>query len=211
LRFRDVGKTCIILASGPTAGLCDTSLLPGWPVIAVNDGIYLYHQAGWLYAADWRWWDAHHEHVVQHSPRTELWSQDAKASQKYRLHHVEGVRGPGLSTEAGKIKLGGHIGNSGAQAMNLAVMFGAKRLILVGFDMKRIDGKAHYFGEHPPGLNRGDGWTNFVAQMGPMAAELYEAGVKVINTSPDTALPYFDKGNLPQALKAAKLCPEPSC
>jgi len=33
--------------------------------------------------------------------------------------------------------------------VNLAVQLGAARILLLGYDMRAVDGKTHWFGEHP--------------------------------------------------------------
>lgn len=203
MQFRNARRTAIVLATGPTAGATDAEILAGWPGIAVNDGIYLWPGASACYAADPRWWALHIEHVRKAAPAAELWTCSQKAAEEHGLHYVEGVRGPGLSLEPGKIRLGGAIGNSGAQAMNLAALWGARHLILIGFDMCRVDDRTHYFGDHPPPLQQGDCWDTFVAQMGPMAADLARERIEVVNTSRVSRLPYFAKQTIVAALLAA--------
>lgn len=96
------------------------------------------------------------------------------------------------------------IGNSGAQAINLATLWGARRLVLVGFDMckAKVDGteQEHWFGAHPKGLLNHSDYGQFVRGMGRMAADLHQDGVEVLNCSPISALPYWRKVTMEQAL-----------
>lgn len=101
-----------------------------------------------------------------------------KASQEY-----------GLSFTPGYIVTGS---NSGYQAVNLAVQFGAKRILLLGFDMTIARG-IHWHGPHGDGLkNPSDGtcltWRTLFAAAVP---DLKQAGVEVINVTPNSALTCF--------------------
>ena len=126
----------------------------------------------------------------------ELWTQDISASLKYGLNKIEGMRGEGL----GKDKV--HYGaNSGYQAINLAYLFGAKKIILLGFDMKRGENKkAHWHADHPGILNKDVPVKTWIKNFIRLAEDLKVEGVEVINATRDTALECFNKLNLEDAL-----------
>lgn len=101
--------------------------------------------------------------------------------------------------------MGGLVGNSGAQAINLATLAGARRLILIGFDMCKgeVDGKpdqVHWHGDHPRPLNNAPSFERFIEGMGKMAADLHADGIEVVNCSAKSALPYWPKRSLEDAL-----------
>lgn len=106
---------------------------------------------------------------------------------------MPGVSAVGLGKD--KIHFGG---NSGYQAMNLAYLFGAKKIVMLGFDMKLKNGKQHYFGQHPyhragQGPNEAlfKAWTkNFI----DMARDLKAEGVEVVNASRESAIDCFHRG-----------------
>lgn len=134
------------------------------------------------YAADHEWWRLHHANV-----RTaERWTQDVTASQRYGLSLV-------LSTPARGIALAGEVvhrgGNSGFQALNLAVLWGAARVVLFGFDMNG----AHFFGRHPAPLRNTTDYRPFIAAFNEAAPQLAAAGVVVFNASPTSALTCFPR------------------
>lgn len=94
---------------------------------------------------------------------------------------------------------GGQPGNSGAQAINLAYLAGARTLLLFGFDMGYTSNTpSHWFGEHPQGVGRDSPYRQFVAGMYLMASELVGEGVVVLNCSPRSELPYFPRLTPPQ-------------
>lgn len=89
--------------------------------------------------------------------------------------------------------------NSGHQAINLAVLLGARRILLLGFDMKSSGGKTHWFGEHPTRTDESifsAMLNNFPHMVRPLAA----LGVEVINCTPGSALQCFPKQTLDQTL-----------
>lgn len=163
-------------------------------IIAINDCWRLAPFADLLYAADAAWWD-HHQGVPSFAG--EKWTQDKgrglAAAQRWNLKVVRSELRDGLSLDPQLIHQGY---NSGFQALNLAVLFGAARVILLGFDMKATGGRSHWFGDHPAPLLRGSPYNLFVAAFDRAAPELVRAGIDVINCSRETALTCFRRASL---------------
>jgi len=92
-------------------------------------------------------------------------------------------------------------GNSGFQALNLAVQFGAKRIVLVGYDM-RVDAGLHWHGAHPHGLNNPSAGSvmRWAATLDAQAPLLKRLGVEVLNASPVSALKAYPKVRLEDVL-----------
>jgi hypothetical protein len=106
-----------------------------------------------LYGCDGNWWRTHDGCAAF---RGERWSthdtgnNDKRETVKaYGVRVVEGKPGDTFSTNPAVIHYGN---NSGFQAVNFALLSGARRVVMVGFDMKGT----HFFGDHPKGLKRGD-------------------------------------------------------
>lgn len=97
---------------------------------------------------------------------------------------------PGLSFTQGIVHSGG---NSGYQAVNLAVLAGAPRLLLLGYDMGSRDGRKHWHEDHPPGLNnpRETTFQQWRDAFTTAVPDLERAGVEVINCTPGSALMCF--------------------
>ncbi len=91
--------------------------------------------------------------------------------------------------------------NSGFQAINLAVQFGAARIVLTGFDMW-LDRGIHWHGPHGRALNNPGAaqlakWRRIVdAAAGDLAA----LGIDVINATPGSALTAYRFASLEEAL-----------
>jgi len=123
-------------------------------------------------------------------------TQDEGAAKKYGLKWIRGVLKPGISLDPSLIHFGK---NSGFQALNLAVLLGATRVLLLGFDM----GGTHFFGAHPPGLRNTppEHFAIFIRAFAEAAEALRRAGVDVINCTPGSALDCFERQTLNQALR----------
>lgn len=98
----------------------------------------------------------------------------------------------------------GDAGNSGFQAVNLAVQLGARRLLLIGFDM-RLDLGIHWHGKHGRGLNNPTEanvakWRRILDAAAPRLAAL---GVSVVNCSAVSALEAYPKMTLTEALQCS--------
>lgn len=105
-----------------------------------------------------------------------------------------------LLDEAGRIGSGG---NSGFQALNIAVQLGADRLILVGFDMND-SAPVHWYGRNRWPMANNPNAQNFRRwrdAFGTAAAQLQAMGVRVINASPKSALTCFPVTSLDEALR----------
>lgn len=88
-------------------------------------------------------------------------------------------------------------GNSGFQALNLVAQMGARRIVLVGFDMS-LAGGVHWHGKHGAGLNnpRDVSLVRWRAAFEASAPILEAAGVAVFNASPQSAIEAFPKRTL---------------
>jgi hypothetical protein len=180
----------------------------GWRVIVVSDNWRRVPSADAIYSADAKWWRLYHEEV-RRSFAGEKWTQirdgiakDKQEAEKFGLFYVRTVRGCGLAREPGTIRRGG---NSGHQAIELAYLFSARLIVLIGYDMcLGPNGEAHWFGDHPKPLTQADDPSVWIPGFEILARDLAAAGVHVINASADTALRCFERSSLEEALES---CP----
>ena len=99
-------------------------------------------------------------------------------------------------------------GNSGYQAINLAYLWGAKAIVLLGFDCSQPAGKeAHWFGQHEEGLINLQPFALWQSRFPALAEDLAHDGVQVINSSRETLLTCFDRA--PIEVAAARLSQRP--
>ncbi len=161
-------------------------------VIAINDSIYPCWFAGYGYCCDKRFWQ-HHLGI----PGFKGIKVSCDDSGLPDVRWLRNTGTQGFDPIPGNVRSGG---NSGYQAMHLAMQLGAAKIILVAFDMT---GKAqqHWFGEHPDEIRctalSQDGRIREFAALKP---ELEKRGIDVVNTSPSTALTFFRRVTLDAAL-----------
>lgn len=156
-----------------------------------------------MYACDARWWD-HHEPIEfagekwTQLPLNEpaLHTQQMAVIEKYGLRSIQGGHGSGLGEP--HIHYGS---NSGYQAINLAYLWGAAEIILLGYDMQATGGKQHWFGDHPDGpMKVQSHYDSWMTDYSRLADGLARAGVEVINCSRATALTCFRQAVLEEVL-----------
>lgn len=94
----------------------------------------------------------------------------------------------------------GNGGNSGFQALNLALQFGASHIVLVGFDM----GGEHWYGRNKPPMNNPDenNFRRWVEGFDRAASSLKKSGVEVVNASLNSRIKCFPKLELEQTLRS---------
>lgn len=199
------GGAVIVAATGPSltpevAAACRAS---GWPAIAVNDAHRLLPWADVLYACDGAWWDVHEgvpgfdgERWSTHDDET----NDKRAiAARYSLRCVRGAAGETFSRDPAVLHYGS---NSGFQAIGLAILFGARRIVLVGFDMQERGGQRHFFGHHPRPLRNSSDYRAWVRIFRNAARDLAKNPdpVDIVNATPGSALDCWPVMTIEEAL-----------
>ena len=186
------------LGGGPSLNPKDVDRLKGRTrVIAINDAFKLCPWADVLYACDMRWW-AHHEKDALGFAGVKVTLDEAAANRWPTLKWLRNTGQAGLETDPTGLRTGR---NGGYQAINLAFHFGASRILLLGYDMRLVDGKRHWFGDHPLGLNAAANYDKIMLPHFPsLATALDGAGVEVINCTPGSALTMWPIKRLDEVL-----------
>jgi len=186
-----------VIASGPSLTQADCDLVKSKPVktLAVSDA-YKLIEADYHYSCDRVWWELHIAHVKAGRRFTQYGGDDEREwAESQGLEPVLSCGLPGLGLDCIHTN-----GNSGAQAINLAYLLGAKSIYLLGFDMDWTDGKSHFFGDHPEGL-RNRNPNVLIPKFDQLAKDLEARGVEVINCSRATALYQFRRESLESVLE----------
>lgn len=137
-----------------------------------------------LYAMDTPWW--------------QQYDREVKATFKGLR-----VRGAGSSQSrlADRAMFGAGCLNSGAGALLMAAYYGAKVIIMLGYDCSvGKDGAKHWHADHPKVLGNAGMLPKWPAQFGQVAAQL-NGKVRVVNASRQTALECFERLSLYKALR----------
>lgn len=108
--------------------------------------------------------------------------------------------GQGISLDPTRIATGRH---SGFQALNLAILAGAARILLLGYDGRVApDGRDHWHGGHPTSSPHSS-YPAFRRCFTEAERDIAATGVVVLNCSPGTAIDTFPKVALEEALEGA--------
>lgn len=159
-----------VLATGPSMSQAVADAVRGkCRVIAVSDAYLLAPWADALVSADAAWWR-------EKKP-------DFKGP-RYTLGRVEGADKVPDSTMGT---------NSGLLGLQVAVMLGAKRILLLGVDLHGT----HYFGPHKKLKNTP---PHRMAQFHQQFANYKPRGVEIFNCSPDSRLECYPKARLEDVL-----------
>ena len=160
-----------------------------------------------LLGCNHEFWDVYWEEVKDLD--CDLWTSHPEARKEGPLRYIRGEWLDGLSTDPQFIHYG-H--SSGYQIINLAYHYGVREFVLIGYDMrypsgyngfaKVAGGDRHFFGEYPKELQH---WTRLnmgaEGQLNGLldcyrTIDCESLGIRIINCSPNTALDFFETGNL---------------
>lgn len=186
------GRTVAVLASGHSMSqrVADRLHIAGVPCIAVNTTFKLAPWAWALYAADVEWW-GHPSNASAHQfEGLRISCQPVKG-----VHMLRNAGTVGYSDDRDCVHT---LGNSGAQAMQIAIKSGAARVLLCGFNM----GGKHWHEEHPPGLRSTapEVYQRWIERMEGVAPLIAQRGVDVVNCTPASALTCFRQSTLDEEL-----------
>jgi hypothetical protein len=190
------GETVVVMGSGPSLRRYDADYVRGKArVIVVNDQCGTAPWGDLLYACDKKWWE-HPEKRRLHEKfdGIKVSLETTGLPDVRRVDRAMSGRSyvtTGLSFDPGVIVTGG---NSGYQAINIAVQLGVRRIVLLGFDLKPgKNGTMHNHGRHPSPLNNPTTYhfglwiDNFRSINEPLAS----AGIEIVNATSDSALTAF--------------------
>ena len=207
------GQDVFVIGGGPSLKSFNWNRLVGRVTIGCNDAYLLGEQVVALSVfGDIRWYNLHKERLAQF--------KNPKVTCNYRCQGEpeiltlkrdsimvsEEVRGVqfrsrvfGLSSDPEKVCWNS---NTGAVAVNIALLAGAKRVILLGFDMKLSEeGQPNW---HPNPLNSGKA-QRYLIFMKAFDQIAIEQPVKfpeaaILNAGPDSALSSFPRVSLDEVL-----------
>lgn len=174
--------TAVCIASGPslTREDCDKVRAAGIPTIVTNCTWEMCPWADVLYAMDRKWWQVYGDRAVAEFPGRKIC----------------GVRG-GHDAEHIAFR---HGRNSGAGAISLAAKWGARRIILLGYDCQHTGGKRHWHGDHPAGMKNTQKLPKWPAEFRVLAMRMKKERRQVINCTRQTVLTCFPRMKLEEAL-----------
>lgn len=165
-------STWAVLATGPSMNAAVAARAQAvMPVVAVSDAYRLAAAAQAVVSTDSAWWAAHPQ-ALEHIGR--------KFCAAPSFQPIPGVE---------RLPVASHT-NSGLLGLMVAIKLGAKRVLLLGFDMHGD----HYFGRHSEPLKNTTEMR--FAQFKRQFAAYRPLGVEIINCTPDSELSCYPRGKL---------------
>lgn len=186
------GQTVAVLASGPSmsAEVAKTVQAAGVPVIVINTTFRLAPWADVLYAADEMWW-------AETPDALKFAGLKVSVGKVKGVHQLRNTGKVGFDPDPSALRTGG---NSGYQAVHLAAHFGAKTVVLCGFDFQ---GGQHWHPDHKAPLRKTlpDIYPVWAKHFETLRTELDMRGVTVFNSTPGSALRVFQEKPLQESLQ----------
>ena len=192
------GSTIICLGTGPSLTQADVNLCRGRArVIAVKDAIRLAPWADVLYSGEIKWWRKYGTKLQFEGLKYGIEDCDKNQAAAWApLLKQTGMTG--LERDPGGLRTGK---NSGYQAINLAMHFGAARIVLLGYDLQVRHGQTHFFGDHP--WSAQPMFADFRPLYDTLVKPLAQLGIEIVNASAETALTCFPRASLADVLPEA--------
>lgn len=177
-------ETCVILASGPslTPEQIDAVKRSTAKSITTNSTAFVAPWASVFYACDHLWFKKYHTKL----DIKRCWTQDRASAERYGINYIRQSARPGLGKREVQVN-----GNSGTAAINLAYLFGCRRILLCGFDMREIKGRKHHHADHPAPLVQASQFGEWIHKLKQVSVDLVAEGCEVVNCTPGSAVPYF--------------------
>lgn len=199
------GGACAIVASGVSAKSAEIHLLQDkLPVIAIKKSLELCPFAEIVYGCDGPWWRS--VNGLPDFKGLKLSYEREVCGPRWNIHKVD-IELNSNRMETEKPGVLGRGGNSGFQGLNIAVQFGCKRVLLIGFDMHDRSGPHWYGRNNWPMANNPDDthFRTWMAAFEKCKPDLDALGVEVFNASPISVMKTFPRIGIADALSLWKL------
>ena len=223
------GYTAIILGTGPSMTPEVVNILKKYTstrnspfkVFGVNNTFELDVHINQFFACNPEWWDHYAKYPRMYGKRAgsmECWTWDIDTARRYDLNWIEGRWSGGkrnvtsLSTDPNFI----HYGHgAGYEVLGLAYHMGCRHFILAGYDLRypraydarkrEPGGKRHFFGEYPKNLEHFPKVGSQKEMTGLLdcyrTIDCEALGLKITNTTPGSALDFFNNDELERTLE----------
>jgi len=191
MRLNWSSKPAVLIGGGPSLAVeqVDYARQSDCYILAINNAYQLCPDAAALYACDRNWWEHYRPDFAGTKYSLEYGKEGVFKMSNTGQNGIE-TAWPGIRTGS----------NSGYQAINLAVHFGCKKIILIGYDMQHTGGKRHWHPDHPKSLKNSPGVSRWRRNFEDAAMILEDMGIGVINCTIQTALTCFWQADIREVL-----------
>jgi hypothetical protein len=190
------GETVYIIGGGPSLIGFNWNILAGKKTIAINKAVLTYPTADVLYWTDSRVYGWYKKEIDSF--------RGLKYSIRYHSSYLADInvlkKGDKFGLNESKDALC-HGNNSGYAAINLAYLLGAKRIILLGYDMHNDGKRGHYHDGYPVPITGDNIYRDqFIPGFQILADLLKQRNIEVYNASMTSSLKVWPKISFNQAL-----------
>lgn len=190
------GQTAFVICGGSSLRGVDLSPLEHRKTIAVNSSIFAAPFVDYLLFGDRRWWV--HNSTSLPKMRGKIVTNSPTVNQPQLLTMRKVKPPPGITDERDAL-VTSYTTTQGA--LNLAVHLGCTRIVLLGADARvGKDGRQHHHPEHP-WIGHANQFELQIAALEHAVRPLRKRGVEVINTSLQSAIPFWPKVSLETCLE----------
>ena len=190
------GETCFILGGGPSLQQLDIELLRGRRCIAVNGAFRLAPWIDCMFFGDCRW-------LNQYGGGLSEWA-GLKVTTCNQHRQRPGIRVVKRRNSPYGLSRNSHVVgwnlSSGACAINLAVHFGVKRIVLLGFDMRIVGARHNWHDDYAPPPPKKNPYARFLKPFPFIKEGLNELSIECLNATPGSALTLFPMVTLEEVL-----------
>ena len=181
------GETVFLIGGGPSLKDFNFERLKSKRTIAINKAFLHHPTADIVYWTDSRFYTWYKNDIDKF--RGEKFTTKPYGNVTKDIKVLKNSGKNGLELDASSVR---HGNNSGHAAMNLAYHLGAKRIVLLGFDMQNSNGASHFHDGYPVKQTRDDVYKrSMIPEFHFIGEELKKRNVHVINANPNSALRIF--------------------
>lgn len=187
-------RPVVIVAGGPSVTLKDVRILgiarsmDRCRVMAINDAVYPCWFADHVHACDKKWWDEHNGLPNFFGLKTSV-----ECTRFIDVEVLKNTGTAGFDKSPGCIRTGM---NSGYQAVHIAAQAGAERIIILGVDFTNDGARDHWFGRHPPGMDKHSSVGDWRHLFRELTDELAVQGIQVLNAGNRSTITWLPSFNL---------------
>ena len=189
------GETIYLIGGGPSLKNFKWNSLQGKKTIAINKAIKFYNNADVMYWTDGRvytWFEKEINEFkgLKYTIRARSYPSNVTILKKGKKYGLELAKDT-LS----------HGNNSGYAAINLAIHLGAKRIVLLGYDMGRTNEGSHFHDGYPVNATADKIYKEqFLPGFSILKNELKGKGIQIFNACPTSNLKAFPRITIEEAL-----------
>lgn len=199
------GGTAFCMASGPslTPEICEK--VRGRKTLVVNSSCGLAPWADVLYFTDSSWYEQRRDLVANWAGLVVTMSPTAKRELPDKVRRIKGEGDPSFpvrsfSAPGSSVVRQGR--SSGHTAVSLLIAMAAKRIVLLGYDMRVVGGREHCHSEYRGSrtTERAEYATQFVPAFNGWNEAALASGCEILNCTPGSAITEFPFADLDEVL-----------